>query len=67
MVIPMDKKKKQEKFEEFYGKFVRKCLSENMLPTMTIRYEHNGIFPLLDFYEVNEKEKEEILSSLNKK
>jgi hypothetical protein len=62
----MSKEKKQKKFEEFYVKFVRKCLSENMMPTMTVSYEPTGIFPSLNFYEVDDKRKKEILSSLNK-
>lgn len=58
--------KKQKKFEEFYIKFISKCLTENIFPVMTMRYEFNGIFPVLDFREVDEKKKKELLSSLDK-
>lgn len=58
--------KKQKKFEALYVKFVRKCLAENMLPIVTLKYEPNGIFPTLNYYEVDEAKKNEILSSLDK-
>ena len=57
-------KKKQEKFEEFYVKFVRKCLTENILPVAVMQYDPRGIFPSLNFREVGLEEKQEILSSL---
>ena len=58
--------KKQKKFEEFYLKFIKKCLQENIFPVMAMRYESSGIFPILDFREVDEKKKKELLSSLEK-
>ncbi len=61
------KEAKVRLFEENYEKFVKKCLQDNIFPTMRIRYDTVGIFPLLDFYIVSEEEKKEILSSLNKK
>ena len=66
----MRKKKveqKQEKFQELYLKFAKKCLQESMVPVMVMRYQPNGIIPILDFKEIDEKEKEELLSSLDKK
>ena len=60
------KEEKQKKFEEFYIKFLKKCLTENMLPTPLIRYEKNGIYPVIDAVEVDEEKKKEILSSLEK-
>jgi len=65
----MRKKKveqKQEKFQELYLKFAKKCLQESMVPVMVMRYQPNGIIPILDFKEIDEKEKEELLSSLDK-
>ena len=59
----MSKEDKQKKFEEFYIKFVRKCLTENIMPTMTVRYDPTGVFPLLSFYEIDGARKKEILSS----
>lgn len=58
-------KKKQKKFEEFYVKFVRKCLTENILPVAAMQFDPRGIFPTLNFREVSKEEKKEILSSLN--
>jgi len=57
--------KKQEKFEEIYIKFVRKCLNEDIMPVVALQYEVNGVFPILKYIEVDKKRKEEILSSLN--
>lgn len=59
-------KKKQVKFEELYLKFVRKCLTEDMLPVMMMDYRPQGILPTLNFRIVEEEEKKEILSSLSK-
>lgn len=61
------RKKKQEKFEEFYKKFLRKCLSEDILPVPVLKYEVNGIFPGLDFTVVEEETKKQIISSLDEK
>ena len=55
---------KQEKFQELYLKFAKKCLQESMVPVMTIRYQPNGIIPMLDFREVDKKEQENIVNSL---
>jgi len=57
--------KKQKKFEEIYIKFVRKCLSEDIMPVVALQYEVNGIFPILKYTQVDKKRKNEILSSLN--
>ena len=59
--------KKQAKFQEIYEKFVRKCVQEDIYPVVTLRYEQIGIIPELSFIEINEQQKEEALSSLNKK
>ena len=56
---------KQKKFEEFYIKFVRKCLSENMLPTLILRYESVGVFPSMNYVEIDDVKKQEVLSSLS--
>lgn len=56
--------KKQKKFEEFYIKFVRKCLTENMLPVAIVEYKPWGILPAINFREIGLEEKQEILSSL---
>ena len=58
---------KQKQFEEMYEKFVRKCLTQDIIPMVTLQYEVNGIFPVLKYLEVDEDRKKEILSSLNKK
>lgn len=57
---------KQQIFQELYKKFVRKCLQENILPTVALKYDVTGIFPQLNFIEVDEKQKAELLSSLDK-
>ena len=59
-------KKKQEKFEEFYLKFVRKCLTEDILPVAVVEYKPWGIVPTLNYREVAADEKKQILSSLIK-
>jgi hypothetical protein len=59
--------KKQAKFQDIYEKFVRKCLQEDIYPVVALRYEQIGVFPELTFIEVNEQQKKEALSSLNKK
>ena len=59
-------KQKQEKFEEFYLKFVRKCLAEDILPVAVVEYKPWGIVPTLNYREVTADEKKQILSSLIK-
>lgn len=59
-------KQKQEKFEEFYVKFVRKCLTEDILPVAVVEYKPWGIIPVLNYREVAADEKKQILSSLIK-
>jgi len=58
---------KQEQFEDMYVKFVRKCLTKDIMPIVALQYEVNGVFPILKYLEVDEDRKKEILSSLNKK
>ena len=58
--------KKQKIFEEFFTKFVRKCLSEDILPVAILDYKPWGLFPTINFREVGLEEKKEILSSLDK-
>jgi len=50
-----------------YVKFVRKCLTKDIMPIVALQYEVNGVFPILKYLEVDEDRKKEILSSLNKK
>jgi len=58
--------KQEKKFEELYKKFTKKCVQDGLLPTMTLEYRENGIFPVLKYFVLEEKQKEEFLSSLNK-
>ena len=59
--------KKQAKFMEIYEKFVRKCIQEGIYPVVALRYGQVSIYPELTFIEINEQQKKEALSSLNKK
>lgn len=60
------KVEKSKKFEEFYVKFLKKCLTEDIIPIPLMKYEPRGIFAYIDFTEVSKEEKENILKDLNK-
>jgi hypothetical protein len=63
----MDKNEEQKKFEELYSKFVHKCIQEGLFPFVSMKYDPSGIYPILEYYVLNEEEKKQMSALYNKK
>lgn len=59
--------KQEEKTKEFirlWKQFVNRCLDKDIIPFPSIRYEQDGIYPIVNYKEITAEEKEEILQTL---